>query len=118
MRILLHRRHSRSIRHLDLQSGQGDKGFRGPRDSLLSVCGKALRQVYQFFFKFTAENCRYAERTKLIDVHGGVQAITAEMRAGILFPQQGNELRCQPRGRMHWQIDRHQLGVANRSLVQ
>src|SRR5437868_7314 len=72
MRILLHRRHSRSIRHLEPQSCHRDQGLRGLLDGLNSSCGKALRHVHELFFKFAAENRGHAERTKIIDVHGGV----------------------------------------------
>jgi len=40
------------------------------------------------------------------------------MRAWILFPKPRNELRRQPRGRMHGQINRDEPGSANRRLIQ
>jgi len=71
-----------------------------------SVHRQALRQVCETFFEFAAENRGYAKRAKIVNIHGGVQAVTTEMRAWILFPKLRNELRGQPRGRMHGQINR------------
>ncbi len=117
MRILLHRRHSGSIRNFERQPGHGDHGFPGLRDSL-SIRGKSLRQMHEPFFEFTAKNGGYAERAKIINVHRSVQAVTAQMRAGILLPKPRNELCREPRGGVHGQIDRYELGVANRGHIQ
>src|SRR5437879_7776153 len=105
MRIFFHRWHSRAIGHFKLQPGHGDQGVRWLRGCLRPVCGEALRELHESFFEFAAENGGYAESTKILNVHGSVQAVTTEMRVGILFAQLGNELRGQPGGCMHGQID-------------
>jgi hypothetical protein len=117
VRVLLHRRHSGSIRHLELQPGQGNHGLRRLRDHL-SIRGKAFRELHESFFEFAAENRGNAERSKIFNVHGSVQAVTTEMRGGILFAKLRNELRRQPRGGVHRQIDGDQPGATNRSLIE
>ena len=67
---------------------------------------------------FAAKNRGDAERLKILDVHGSVQAVTTEVRARILFPKLGNELRCEPRGRVHGQIDGDETGIGNRSPIE
>jgi len=66
------------------------------RACVLSICGQALRQVHEPLFKFAAENRGYAERAKIVNVHGSVETVAAEVRGWILFPKQGNEFA--PRG--------------------
>ncbi len=101
MRVIFHRWHSRAIRYFKLQPGHGNHGLHGLRTCLRSICGEALGQLNQPLFKFAAENRGYAERAKIVDVHGRVQSVTAKMRARIFFSEQWNEPRRQPCGRMH-----------------
>src|SRR5260370_41183140 len=92
IRVLLHRRHSRAIGHFKVQPRHGDLGVRWLRRCLHPVCGEALRKLRERFFEFSAENGGYAERSTILSVHGSIQAVTPEMRAGSLFPPLANEL--------------------------
>src|SRR5882762_10426156 len=77
MRILLHRGHSGPIGDFKLQPGHGDHGLWRLRDCL-SIRGKPLRQAHEPFFEFAAKNRGDAECTKIRNVHGSVQSVTAE----------------------------------------
>jgi len=88
------------------------------RACLRPVCGEALRELRERFFEFAPENSGCAKSAKVLNVHGGVQAVTAEMRMGILFAQLGNELCGQPGRRMHRQVYGDELGLDDCSLIQ
>src|SRR6266705_2845428 len=59
-----------------------------------------------------------SERAQILNVHGSVQAVTTEMRTWIQLAKPGNELRCEPRGGVHGQIDGDEPGIGNQRVIQ
>jgi len=79
MRILLHRRAFRNDLALRTANRAMEIRDSAGRAIVSPPAASRFRQVCEPFFKFAAENCGYAEHAKIVNVHGGVQAVTTEM---------------------------------------
>ena len=117
MRVFLHRGHSGSIGDFELQPGHGNHRLRGLHNCR-SIRAEPLGQMHESFFEFAAENRGDSERAQILNVHGSVQAVTTEMRTWIQLAKPGNELRCEPRGGVHGQIDGDEPGIGNQRVIQ
>ena len=69
-------------------------------------------------FEFAAKNGRDSQRSEVVRIHRRIEAVAAEMGAGIAFAQTGNELCGQPRGRVHGQVEGYEAGRADRRFVE
>ena len=69
-------------------------------------------------FEFAAKNGRDSQRSEVVCIHRRIEAVAAEMGAGISFAQTRNELRGQPRGRVHRQVEGDKGGRPDRRFVE
>lgn len=69
-------------------------------------------------FEFAAKNGRDSQRAQVVRIHRRIEAVAAEMSAGISFAQTRNELRGQPRGRVHGQVEGNEGGRLDCRFVE
>ena len=77
-----------------------------------------LRQIHKGLLEFAAKEVFHAMRGKTLRGERGVQTISAEMSLRIHPAQRFQQLKNQPRGRMHRRIESDQAGFAHRSFIQ
>jgi len=67
----------------------------------------------QAFLKFAAEDCLRAQFAQISLVHRRIEAIEAEVRAGIEAAHRLDQLRGEARGGVHRHVKRYEIGGAD-----
>src|SRR4029077_9612690 len=93
-----------AVGSLETQSGKGDSGIKRLKLRKRGRSGKMLRQIHKGLLEFAAKEVFHAMRGKTLRGERGVQTISAEMSLGIHPAQRFQQLKNQPRGRMHRRI--------------